>query len=252
MGCALQGELRVQLEEPGGERGSESEPLVNALPHRRGAEDGERGSGARRVAHRFVSDRGTEATSPGVGPRADEVDACGRVGQQGGGGGDRIVCHPADEVAPSTVWFESNDGENAGDPVGLLRPLTEPRGENLAVLVEGRGVLDRRDLQLGGHGHVSQRGELCGHRRFIAPVFEARVQKEAREIVMHPWGPVPRARQGALPQCIPPLLHQETAPPFGGGTSDNRVVVPDRRTPDRPRDLVVEPFDCAASSPPRQ
>ena len=28
------------------------ELLVNVLPHRRGAEDGERGSGARRVAHR--------------------------------------------------------------------------------------------------------------------------------------------------------------------------------------------------------
>ncbi len=130
--------------------------------------------------------------------------------------------------------------EDAGDPVGLLGPLTEPSGENLAVLVEGRGVLDRRDLQLGGRGHVSQDGELCGHRRFIAAVFEARVQNETREIVrMHPWGSVPRARQGALPQCIPPLLHQKTAPPFGGGASDNRVVVPDRRTPDRPRDLVV-------------
>ena len=47
----IEGELRVELEESGGEDGSETEPLVNALPHRRGAEDGERGSGAPLGAH---------------------------------------------------------------------------------------------------------------------------------------------------------------------------------------------------------
>ena len=42
--------------------------------------------------------------------------------------------------------------------------------------------------------------------------------------------PVPRARKGVVAQRIPPLVHQSTAPPFGGGASDDGVVVADRRT----------------------
>ena len=48
--------------------------------------------------------------------------------------------------------LESDGGEDAGNRVSLLRPLTEPRCEDLAVLVERRGILDWRDLQLVAMG----------------------------------------------------------------------------------------------------
>ena len=90
------------------------------------------------------------------------------------------------------------------------RALTEPSGENLAVLVEGGGVLDRRDLQLGGQRHVSQGGELCGHRRFIAPVLEARVQKETREI----GGCIPgvQCHEPGRERCRSASRHSSTKP----------------------------------------
>ena len=118
------GELRVQLEEPGGEDGSESEPARKCAAPSARSRGRRTWLGARRVAHRFVGDRGTKATSPGVGARADEVDACGRVGQQGGGGGDRIVCHRADEVAPSAFVSIRGDPRWARtDARGMSQPL---------------------------------------------------------------------------------------------------------------------------------
>jgi len=97
-------------------------------------------------------------------------------------------------------WLlESDGGEDAGNPVNLLRPLTEPRCEDLAVLVERRGILDWRDVQLCGYRHVGQIGDLRGHRRFVASVIEAGLQKQTREVARMHGRPVPRARKGVVP-----------------------------------------------------